>query len=358
MGRIGSLYKKNMVLGVKDVYVLLEIGFAVVMTVLLLFVIPEDVSRDPLIYIYDESNLVENFVAEFVGLDEAEETTGEFYVNSRDEVVERMTEERTAMGLTVVPNDDGTYDVELLTQPYTTEAMVEYIGIDLEDLIALIAPPYDFYPQEVVSSVRVEALQSGLRDDIPFNQRIMPMVLMFYVGILGLFIMISLIGQERSELTLKAFLVSPASLWQFLVSKHLVLLTVGTATFSILYLPVLGVEGYLPSLLIMLLTILFGSAIGTFLGAVFDTPMTAMLWVLLLMIVLGLPGVSLLAPTFSPGWLRIIPTYHTLFGLDAAMFPDNNNQVIWQSVGILAAVDAVLLSLSFIVFGSRIKKEA
>jgi len=358
MGRIGSLFEKNMILGIKDVFVLLEVGFAIVVVLLLLFVIPEDISRDPVIYIYDESNLVKSFIEQRVGLEEMESQGGEFYVDSRQDVVNAMVEERTAMGLSISSRDDGTYDVELLTQPYTTEAMIEYIGIDLEDLVALIAPPYTFYPDDVRNSVRVEALQTGLRDEIPFNQRILPMVLTVMVGIMGLFIMISLVGQERSELTLRAFLVSPARLWEFLVGKHLVLLAVGTTTFTILYIPLMGFAGYLQCLVIILLTILFGSAIGTLLGAIFDTPMTAILWVLLLMIVFGLPGVSLLSPAFSPWWLKLIPTYHTLFGLDAAMFPDNNSLVIWQSAGILAAVDAVLLALSFAVFGSIIRKEA
>ena len=144
MNRIGNLFKKDLILGIKDVFVLLEVGFAVVVLMLLLFLIPEDMRRDPAVYIYDESKVVENFVADNIGLENMEETTGEYYVDSREEIIEGMLEERSAIGLIITMNSTGAYNVELLTQPYTKPTLARYIEIDLEDLLALITPPYDF----------------------------------------------------------------------------------------------------------------------------------------------------------------------------------------------------------------------
>lgn len=358
MNRIGKLYKKDLLLGIKDVFVLLEIGFAVVYLAMLLFVIPEDIKRDAVVYIYDETRVVENFVTEAVGIEELEERMGEYYVDSREELIQGMTDERAAIGLIVTRAGDGTYDVELLTQPYTTEGMIRFIEIDLEDLMALISPPYDYYPESVRNSVRVEALQWGLRDEIPFNQRLLAPALLMMVGVLGLFIMISLIGQERMEATIRAFRISPAGMGEFLLSKHLLLLTIGFTTFSILYLPVIGFDGYLPALAIIILTILFGSSLGVILGGIYDTPMSAMLWVFVFLLLLALPAVSLFSPAFSPGWIKIIPSYHTLFGLDAAMFPDNNRHIIGQSIAVLGGLDVILLILSTWIFGKLIGKEA
>ena len=358
MNRIGNLFKKDLILGIKDIFVLLEIGFAIVVLILLLFLIPEDIKKDALIYIYDETRVVENFIVDSVGLEDMEKQKAEYYVDSREEIVEGMIEEKSAIGMIVAQNDSGTYNVELLTQPYTKEAIAQYIEIDMEDLLALIPPPYDFYPKGVLNSVRVEALQRGLRDDIPFNQRLLPVILLMMVGVLGLFIMISLIGQERVEATIRAFRISPAGLWEFLLSKHLLLLALGFTTFSIIYLPMMGFGGYPQALLIILLTIVLGSSIGVILGGIFDTPMASMLFVLLIILVLGLPVISLFSPAFSPAWLKIIPSYHTLFGLDAAMFPDNNSHIIWQSAAVLAGLDVVLLAFSAWLFGRLIGKEA
>jgi len=358
MGNVGSLFKKDLLLGVKDVFVLLEVVFAIVLVLALLFVVPEDIRMDAQVYIYDDSKVVQNFVAEYVGLEEAEKTKGEYYVNSREEIIEGMLEDRSAIGLIVTKNNDGTYNTELLTQPYTTDALIRYIETDIEDLLSLISPPYDFYPQEVRDSVRVTALQWGLRDEIPFNKIILPSLLYYVVGLIGIFIMTSLISQERTEGTMQAFRTSPAGIWEFLLSKHLLLLAIAFATFSILYLPVMGLDGYLPALLTILLMTLLGSSIGVVLGAIFDSPMSAMLWVILIIVVLALPAVSLFSPTFSPGWLKLIPSYHTLFALDAAMFPDDNSHIIWQGAAVMGAVNVVLAFLSTWVFGKLIEKEA
>ena len=282
MNRIGNLFKKDLILGIKDIFVFLEVGFAIVILFLLLFLIPEDIKKDALIYIYDETKIVENLITASVGLEDMEKKKGEYYVSSREEIIEGMLEEKSAMGLIITQNNNGTYNTELLTQPYTTDAMVQYIEIDMEDLFAIITPPYDFYPNRVLDSVRIEALQWGLRDDLPFNKRLLPAILLMMVGVLGLFVMMSLIGQERVEATIRAFRISPAGMWEFLLSKHLLLLAIGFTTFSIIYLPMMGFGGYLPALLIILLTIILGSSIGVILGGLFDTPMAAMLWVFLL----------------------------------------------------------------------------
>jgi len=358
MKRITNLFRKDLILGIKDIFVLLEVGFAVLLVLLLVFLIPDEIDNETTVYIHDRSQVFETFISENIGFDRMEELGGEFFVDSRDEIIEGMREEKTAMGLIITSNSDGTYATELLTQPYTTEAMIRYIELEMEDLFSLVAPPYPTYPRDVLTSVRVTALQEGLRDEIPFRKQLMPPILLMVVGIIGLFIMISMTGQERVEGTIRAFRVSPGGLWQFLLSKHLLLLAIGVVTFSIIYLPIMGFSGYLWSLLIILLTIIFGSSLGVILGTLFDSPMASILWVFLLMLILALPGVSFFAPVFSPDWLKVIPSYHTLFGLDAAMFPDNNGHIIRQSMAVLGGVDVVLFFLSSLFFIKLIGKEA
>ena len=68
---------------------------------------------------------------------------------SREEIIEGMLEERSAIGLIITMNSTGAYNVELLTQPYTKPTLARYIEIDLEDLLALITPPYDFYSRQI-----------------------------------------------------------------------------------------------------------------------------------------------------------------------------------------------------------------
>ena len=357
MKKILNLFKKDVLLGIKDVFILLEIGFAIVIMLLLIFVFPKDIERDAMVYIQDETGLVQSIIDQF---SENEEINMEFdaFVETRKEIIDGMTKNRNAMGVIISKGDETLYKTEMLVQPYTTDAMMKYVEIEMEDLLSMMHPPMGAYPLSAHSVVRLSSLQEGLKDDIPFNRRILPPIILMMVGILGMFAMVSLIGQERADATIRAFRVTPTGMIGFLLSKNLMLLAVSVVTFSILYVPVMGgFAGYLPALMITALTVIFGSAVGTFLGSFFDNPMASMGYVILLMMFLSLPAISLFAPVFSPAWLKFIPTYHTLFGLDAAMFPDNNAHIIWQGAGILAAIDLVLITLSGWVFVNRIRKE-
>jgi hypothetical protein len=137
-----------------------------------------------------------------------------------------------------------------------------------------------------------------------------------------------------------------------------VIFATGFVTFSILYLPLMGFQGYLPSLLVMMLTVLFGSALGVLLAGFYKSAMSAIGWVFIFLMVLTLPTISLLNPVFSPGWLKFVPTYFTLFGLDAAMFPNQNAHIVLQSVIVLGGLSAALVLFSGWVFTRRIRKEA
>lgn len=324
---------------------------------LLLFVFPGEIKRDAMVCIYNQTGLVQNIVDKMSGNEDLESEL-DIFVENREAIVEGMIKNRNAMGVIIAHGDETLYRTEMLVQPYTTTAMMKYGETEMEDLLSILHPPAGAYPPDVYASVRISALQEGLRDEIPFNQRILPAIIVMMIGIIGMFAMVSLIGQERGDATIRAFRVTPTGMGGFLLSKNLMLLAVSVVTFSVIYIPVMGgFSGYLPALLITMLTVVFGSAVGTFLGSYFDSPMASIGWVILLMMVLSLPAISLFAPVFSPGWLKFLPTHHSLFGLDAAMFPDNNGHVILQSILILTGIDVVLAGLAGRVFVVHVRKE-
>ncbi|MEA1877488.1 MAG: ABC transporter permease [Bacteroidota bacterium] len=355
MSKLKYLYKKDMILGFKDVWILLELGAAVLITAMLLFVVPKEIKRELPIYIQDNTGVFK-LMADQIGGEENKKG-GQLFVDSREELVEGMRKNKSAFGMIISQRDSNKFHIELMTQPYSSDAMVEYFEVQMTDVFTMIAEPEGSYSPEIFNKVEVKALNNQVRDDIPFNQRMIPLILMFIVGFMGLFTMISLIGQERSDQTIRAYKVTPSSLLTLLTSKHLMLLTVGFITFSIVYLPSAGISGYLLALLVIIPTILIGSSLGVILGSFFDNPMSAIGWVFLFMMIFGLPGVSLFAPVFSPEWLKFIPSYYTLFGLDAAIFPDGYSNVLWISVGVLFGMSAVLLPLSSWIFTRKLRKE-
>ncbi|MCK5821999.1 MAG: ABC transporter permease [Bacteroidales bacterium] len=355
MSKLSNLYKKDLILGFKDIWILLEIGAAVMITAMLIFIVPKDIKRETSIYIQDNTGVFELMVDQLGG--EKSKKGGQLFVDSREDLVEGMRKNKTAFGMIISPRDNNKFHIELLTQPYSSNAMVEFLEVQMTDVFTMIAAPDEAYSPDVFNKVRVRVLKEKVRDEIPFNQRLIPMILVFIVGFMGLFTMISLIGQERSDQTIRAYKVTPSSLLTLLISKHLLLLTIGFITFTIVYLPTVGLSGYLLALLVITPTILIGSSLGVMLGSFFDNPMGAIGWVFLFMVLFGLPGVSLFAPAFSPDWLKFIPSYYTLFGLDAAIFPDGYSNVLWISVGVLFGISAVLLPLSSWIFTRKLRRE-
>lgn len=356
MRKLLSLLQRDLLLGIKDVFVLMEVGFAVLVAAVLVFLVPDDISSEGVAFIYDQSGLVESFLVEALGEEDLADR-GQFVVNSRSELIRGLEENRSAIGIMIGSRDtNGQYPVEILTQPYSTAAQVNYLETDIRDLMRILSPQ-DRYPAEVLQSVRLEALAEGRRDEIPFNQLLVPPVIVMVVAIIGLFAMLSLIGQERADKTIRASRVSPTGLGAVIASKHLLMLLIGTVTFSIIYISTMGFDAYLPALLVTWATILIGSSLGTLLGAFLDDAMAAIGFIFVLLIVLGLPVVSLFNPVFAPDWIRIIPTYHTFFALDAAMFPADNANLIWNGLLILLGFAVVLVPASGLVFAARTRKE-
>ncbi|MFC2089999.1 ABC transporter permease [Bacteroidota bacterium] len=355
MSKLGNLYKKDLILGFKDVWIMLEIGASVLIAGMLLFIVPKEISRESPIYIQDETGIFKGMATQFGG--EEGKKAGQFFVDTREDVVAGMRKNKNSFGMIIQPRDSCNFHIEMLTQPYSSDAIISFLEVQMKDVFTVIANPSSSYSPEVFEKVEVRALNDNVSKEPPFNQRMVPLILMFIVGFMGMFTMISLIGQERTDQTIRAYKVTPSRLFTLLLSKHLMLLTVGLMTFSIVFLPVVGFAGYLQALLVILPTILIGSAIGVLLGSYFDNPMSAIGWVFLFMVLFGLPGVSLFAPVFSPEWLKFIPSYYTLFGLDAAIFPDGYSNILWISIGILAAITVILLPLSSWIFTRKIRKE-
>lgn len=352
---LANLYRKDLILGFKDIWIILEMGAAVMITALILFVVPKDIHREAPVFIQDETGVFQIIATQF-GSD-SQQKSGNMFVDSREEIVEGMTKNKTAFGMIIRSAPENRFAVELLTQPYANEAMVDFFEVQMTDVFSMLSQNPNAYSPDVLQKVQVISLQENSRDDIPFNLRLIPIILVFIVGFVGLFTMISVIGQERTDQTIRAYKVTPARLWQMLTSKHLMLLTVGLITFSIIYLFPVGFHGYLKGLLVIIPTILIGNALGVILGSYFDNPMSGMGWVFLIVLLFGLPGISLFNPVFSPEWLRFLPSYYTLFGLDAAIFPDGYSHNLWISIAVLFAVAILLLLLSGIVFTRKMRKE-
>ena len=358
MKRLLSMIRKDFILGFKDLFIILEIVMAIFMVLFFLFIVPEEIDVESKMYIYDSTGLFSHITQSLPKDDDGKlKKSAKSFVNSRQEVIDGIIKTKSAVGLVLKKGETTAFSVEMLKQPYTPKWLEEYLEIYINDLFSLLNPQLDAYSKSTLSKVSTKTLQENSRAEIPFNKSLLPPLYMMLCGIIGMFTMISLVGQERTDLTIRAFIVSPGKIGEFILSKHIIILFTGLLSFSIMYIPLMGIKTYPVALLIIFLTILIGSSIGILLASFFNNPMAAMIWVLLFMIIFSLPSVSLFMPGFSPLWLRVIPSFYTIFGLDAVMFSNDSTNIVKESLLVLSSMAFFSIIISSFIFTYKMGKE-
>jgi hypothetical protein len=148
MKKLGNLLRKDIVLGIKDVFLLLEIVFSVVFMLVLLFLIPEDIRTEGHVYIWDRTGIIEEFVTDYVP--DPGQSLGEYFVYNREDLITGITDDRNAVGLIINAAGQERYEVEMLSQPYTKDSLARFIEADMEDLMNILQPPMGRYPSRRV----------------------------------------------------------------------------------------------------------------------------------------------------------------------------------------------------------------
>ena len=162
-----------MLLGIKDIFVILEIVFAVMIMFLLLFVFPKDIEKEAMIYIYDETGLIQDIIDQYSENMELDFEL-DMFVDNREDMITGITKNKNAMGVIISYGEETLYKTEMLVQPYTTDAMMKFVETEMEDMLSMLHPPFGTYPLDVYNSVRITALQEGLRTNFPLINACFP----------------------------------------------------------------------------------------------------------------------------------------------------------------------------------------
>ena len=170
----------------------------------------------------------------------------------------------------------------------------------------------------------------GISDELALRDRMLPMLLMmvFAIELMGL---ANLISEEVTHGTINALLVTPLRTAQFFTAK--MLLGVGLAFLEVLILAAAAGKLFV-SPLILVSDLLIGSLLVTgvafFIAAVAAGFMSVMAWSVLFLLLLMLPGISVMFPTMASGWIKAIPSYYLVDTLHRAL----NYGAGWGQVGV------------------------
>ena len=157
--------------------------------------------------------------------------------------------------------------------------------------------------------------------EIPFHLTSTPIFICFEALMVGFILGGALMLSEKQDGTVRALRVSPLTTGQYIISKTLLFSLIGTVYASLIGLLTVGlaVDWWL-----FLGLSFFGTAIFTMIGLAYTTPFRDMSgWFFSMVVLLSvnmLPVISYTSPSFTPFWMRLLPSYPSLMAYRHALF--------------------------------------
>jgi hypothetical protein len=177
------------------------------------------------------------------------------------------------------------------------------------------------------------------------RENALPVFLTFNGSLMGLFIVAAYVFLDKKEGVVKAFAVTPSPVWQYLLSKIMVISVTSIVTSLVLVIPVMGLEAQYGGLLIFLLTTgFFTSSLGLLVTSYYENITQSFGALYVLMMGLMVPGFAYYIPSWEPAWIRWIPTYYFMEGFKETILPAGDlSYVLLVSVGFLMAGIVIFL---------------
>lgn len=351
--KIWSSFVKELKIAARGFYFYVELGMAFVLLFVLLFVIPENfvAKEEEFLFLdFPQSTYEEQYIATFEDtdgqpemvafkLDQAEISTrlyeneeSKIYLLDSEADMVRLAEDRHKIGAAVLMDAD---DLEL----HYTYYLQGNETARLKSLLSILHGQDDaalFAAAENQEVIRLAAAQVELSD----RENLLPVFLAFNGSLMGFFIIAAYIFLDKKEGVIKAYAVTPSPMWQYLLSKVLVLTVTMLLTSLMIIVPLMGFRiNYLVLIIFLITTGLFASGLGLIVAGYFDDMVKSFAVMFLIMIVLMLPTLAYFAPSWNPPWLRFVPSYYIIFGFKEIFMRGDLGYVLLISLGYLAASD-------------------
>lgn len=268
---------------------------------------------------------------------------GTAYVLDSEEDMIRLAQTKGDVGATVRMNDQGEFSYDYYIQGYETERFSDALYI-----------LHTFSGDDVEAKLATQVTREiGSSERLNNREAFVPIFIGFSGALMGFFIIMSYIFLDKSQGVIRAFAVTPSSVWKYLLSKTFVILTTVVISSSIVVIPIMGFKPNYPLLYLFLIVSSFAfSSLGLLVASFFDNISKAFGVLYLILIAMMVPGFSYYIGSFDPVWLRFFPTYPLLEGFKGIIKgqPDVGYVLFYSLVFVISGV--ILLALS----NSRFKK--
>jgi len=286
------------------------------------FEITNQETGETTVYDFDDEKIIELETVEMLdsSTGELEETV--YYVETEEDMI-RLAYSESEMGVAVAMNPYGKVSNKYYLQGYETDRLKSLLYITHSKSPGVINTKKD---KQVVRTL-------GVRETLNNRENLVPIFIAYMGSLMGFFIVMAYIFYDKAEGVIRAFAVTPSSIWKYLISKVFVLLTTVVVSSSIITIPVMGGQpNYLLFYIFLIITTFAIASLGLLVASFFDSISKAFGVMYAIMISLMIPAFSYYIPSFDPLWLRFVPSYPLLQGFKEIMLNGDAGYVLTYSL--------------------------
>lgn len=386
--KIWNSYKKEMKIASRGFYFYMEIFVAVVLLAVLLFLVPEEPNTK---------------AKEVIFMDMPRET----YLALMDAEVDKGSHEKVndteikVKPATIVYYDEATGErfekdfqdkktISLKTYLYHDSetgrvTKIKYFADDFDDMLRIsYAKKYfgtrmyyrenglDYYEvilsgsetprfRNLISAAHgnidaEELVERILEQNVRFlkspetlgiRESFIPLVVVMMNGLMGILVLIAYISVDKTNGLIKAYGVSPVKISHYLWSKMLVVLTTSLLSTIVITVPIMRAQPNYPLFLLSVVSItLLSCTIGLMVASFFKDVTSSFGLVVGVMVLLALPALTYILPSFSPTWVKLLPSYYMLEAVKETLLTMTDTSfVLLVNLGMLI-LGAILFLLS------------
>ncbi len=263
----------------------------------------------------------------------------QYIVNSFEDLI-RLSFQKKLYGTEIYLEEDD-------TNINNAKLNVFFIGHESDKFINLIKASYGTLNSKLDLLNEIEDFETiTLEEEQKLNNRVnlLPMLVVYVCGLMGLFVSVSYITVDKSENVLKAMLVTPFKISSYLLSKVMVSTTTALISALIIVFPIMLFKiNYLLFILTVVNIAVLFNVVGLIIGAFHDDIKSSFGTLFIVMIPTMLPILTYILPSFNPSWISLIPTHYMIKALKELMFTN------YDALYILT-VNGFMIVLSFVLF--------
>lgn len=301
-----TLVGQDFKIAFRNYFHIVVLVLALIMIIVINFAIPEKVKITPNKVFFDNTEgqfLKKHLMSKGVDKDR--------FLDSKEALEQYVKNTGNSIGIILEGTPDF-HTVSILHQGTESKETLNLLNATIEDTIKKIKTSPS---QSETYPYKLEYIY-GKSHAIPFNKSMLPVFICTEVVTLGFLLISVMVFQEKQEGSIRAFRITPATTLHYILSKTTVNVCLSLFFALLLMLFTLGTNAnYLSAIILIINGCIFMTLLGLAISVFFKSLQEFLFPGILIIIAAGLPLTSYLTPSFSPWYVKFIPSYYLLFNL-------------------------------------------